>query len=101
MLTNLSTNVHRLYSTEFTKLDPIAETVSTLSSLVDDLVCSLYSPVNVAQALSNGMALSSSIQQILSITKELAGEEDQKWIELIEKGVQHNLHNLQAKASSI
>lgn len=81
-------------------MDLIAEVASTISSSLDDLVCSLYSPVNVAQALSNGILLSSRLQEILTIARDLAGEEDQKWIELIDKGINHNLQNLQAKASA-
>jgi hypothetical protein len=40
------------------------------------------------------------MDQLLKIVQGIAGEDDQAWIELLSKAVQHNLQNLQSKASS-
>nr|CAH0107016.1 unnamed protein product [Daphnia galeata] len=82
------------------RLDPIVEQVSTMSTEVDDLICSLYPPVNIVLAVGHGNTLSSKMDQLLKIVQGIAGEDDQAWIELLSKAVQHNLQNLQSKASS-
>jgi hypothetical protein len=82
------------------RLDPVVEQVSTLSTEVDDLICSLYPPVNVVLAVGHGNTLSSKINQLLKTVQGIAGENDQAWIELLSKAVQHNLQNLQTKAAS-
>jgi hypothetical protein len=87
-------------SVDQNRLDPIVEQVSTMSTEVDDLICSLYPPVNIVLAVGHGNTLSSKMDQLLKIVQGIAGEDDQAWIELLSKAVQHNLQNLQSKASS-
>ena len=82
------------------RLDPVVEQVSTMSTEVDDLICSLYPPVNIMLAIGHGNSLSSKMDQLLIIVQEIAGEDHQSWIELLSKAIQHNLQNLQSKAAS-
>ena len=86
-------------SVDQNRLDPIVEQVSTMSTEVDDLICSLYPPVNIVLSVGHGNTLSSKMGQLLKIVQGIAGEDDQAWIELLTKAVQHNLQNLQSKAS--
>ena len=86
-------------SVDQNRLDPIVEQVSTMSTEVDDLICSLYPPVNIVLSVGHGNTLSSKMGQLLKIVQGIAGEDDQAWIELLSKAVQHNLQNLQSKAS--
>lgn len=87
-------------SVEQTRLDPLVDIVSSISTEVDDLICSLYSPVNIDQAVVHGKELSSILNQLLEKVKGIANEEDKAWIELLTKAVRHNLHNLESKAAT-
>lgn len=87
------------YRSDQSKLDRLVENVAPLSTVVDDLICCLYEPANVAQAVEHGTDLFSHLQEFLDTVRGLAGEEDQKWIEMLATAVQHNLNNLQSKAS--
>lgn len=73
--------------------------MSTISNEVDDLICSLYTPMNVAQAAEHGTTLASITNQLLSVNKTIATEDDKNWIDLLSKAVEHNLQNLQLKCS--
>lgn len=81
-----------------TKLDPLVK-VSILSTVIDDIICCLYTPINVSQALEHANVLSSHVGHILDTVKGIAGEEDQRWIDLLSTAVQHNLSTLQNKVS--
>ena len=85
---------------DLTKIDPVAELCSTVSTIVDDLICTLYPPVNIGQAIEQGDLLSSKVNNILKAVQDIATEEDQHWIELLFKAVQHNLTNLKSKSSA-
>ena len=83
-----------------TKLDPLVGVVSKVSTEVDDLICSLYPPVNIIQAVAHGNELFSKINQLLKIIHGIANEDDKSWIDLLSKAVQHNFQNLQSKATT-
>lgn len=82
------------------RLDPVVEKVSSMSTEVDDLICSLYAPVNLMLAVGHGNKLSSKVENLLKTVQGIAGEDDITWIELLSKAVQHNFQNLQSKAAS-
>lgn len=88
-----------IFRPDHNKLDQLVENVSSLSTIVDDLICSLYPPVNVTQAVEHGSVLSVSLHQLLTTIRGLAGEEDQNWINLLTNAIQHNFQNLQSKAA--
>ena len=77
------------------QLDAYVEQVPTLSSVVDDLVCSLYAPVNPSLVSEHGHLLISKLSQMLETSKEIAGEEDEQWIELYSRAIQRKLQDLQ------
>lgn len=56
--------------------------------------------MNVTKAAEHGTALSSKLNQLLSIVKGIASEDDMSWIDLLSKAIVHNFENLQTKASS-
>lgn len=71
-----------------------------MSTEVDDLICSLYAPVNLMLAVGHGNKLSSKVENLLKTVQGIASEDDITWIELLSKAVQHNFQNLQSKAAS-
>lgn len=75
------------------------EQVSKISNSVDDLICSLYVPINLAHVVDHSNVLASKLTTILETVKGIASEADHDGIQFIATAIQHNLRNLQAKAS--
>lgn len=91
--------INRTPSCNYTKLDPLVEQVSKISNSVDDLICSLYVPINLAQVIDHSNVLASKLTTILETVKGIASEADHDGIQFIATAIQHNLQNLQTKAS--
>ncbi|KAL1458757.1 hypothetical protein WDU94_008875 [Cyamophila willieti] len=66
--------------------------VQTLSPCVDDLVTSLYPPLVKKQVFVSVQSLLSALESILSSlpATHLVTTEDTKWIDFLQKAVQHN-----------
>ena len=90
-----------LFRYQPTQLDPLADKLANVSNTVDDLVCSLYSPVNVSHVLTNANLLATKLNEIAITLTTIAGEEDQSWIDFLTTATQHNLQNLQTKVATV
>uniref|UniRef100_A0A8D8QK76 Cyclin-D1-binding protein 1 n=1 Tax=Cacopsylla melanoneura TaxID=428564 RepID=A0A8D8QK76_9HEMI len=73
-------------------LDSTCRAVSTLSPGVDDLVTSLYPPLVKKQVFVAVQSLLSALESILSnlLATHFIQTEDNKWIDFLQKAVQHN-----------
>jgi len=91
--------INRAPSCNYTKLDPLVDQVSKISNSVDDLICSLYVPINVPHVIDHSNVLASKLTTILETVKGIASEVDHDGIQFIATAIQHNLQNLQTKAS--
>jgi len=84
---------------EYTQLDPLVEQVSKISNSVDDLICSVYVPINLDQVMDHSNLLASKLTTIIETVRGIASEGDHDGIQFIANAIQHNLQNLQTKAS--
>ncbi|XP_076869812.1 cyclin-D1-binding protein 1 homolog isoform X2 [Brachyhypopomus gauderio] len=79
------------------QLDDIAETASEISPSVDDLVLSLYPPVDCTVVDQNACKLAFILRKALQISRSchFCLEADMSWVQFLEGAVDHNLQEVQ------
>ncbi|PNF25962.1 hypothetical protein B7P43_G06373 [Cryptotermes secundus] len=82
---------------QVSQLDDLVSGVKKISPAVDDLISSLYPPMNKDAVRSTAAVLKTQIQALLHMVKQshYTNEEDNSWIEFLLNAVDHNNNKLQ------
>lgn len=82
---------------QVSQLDDLVSGVQKISPAVDDLISSMYPPVNKDAVKSTAAVLKTQIQALLYMVKQsqYTNEEDNSWIQFLLNAVDHNNNKLQ------
>ncbi|XP_072540036.1 cyclin-D1-binding protein 1 homolog [Salminus brasiliensis] len=101
-LRKLSSAVHKNGKVDtphnITQLDDLADITKEISPSVDDLVLSLYPPVDCTAVDQNACKLAVILRKTLDITRacHVCLEEDLAWVQFLEGAVDHNLQEVKS-----
>ncbi|XP_066521304.1 cyclin-D1-binding protein 1 homolog [Hoplias malabaricus] len=81
-----------------TQMDDLADTVREISPSVDDLILTLYPPVECATVDQNASKLAAILKKTLEIIRSshVCLEDDLLWVQFLEGAVDHNLQEVKS-----
>ncbi|XP_078092538.1 cyclin-D1-binding protein 1 homolog [Mustelus asterias] len=79
-----------------TQLDDLGDITSEISPCVDDLVLSLYPPMNYITVQMNAAKVASVLNKVLEITKSshMCPESENSWLQFLSGAIEHNMDKL-------
>lgn len=81
-----------------TQLDDLADITKEISPSVDDLILSLYPPIDCSDVDQNACKLAAILRKTLEITRfcHVCLEADMTWVQFLEGAVDHNLQEVKS-----